>query len=69
MFAKEIRNCTVGADWPIDNRNSFQGLGRECLSLRRLPKEGVDHIRTQVELDELLVARRDFHSRALYIPA
>ncbi|MBF0848823.1 lactate dehydrogenase, partial [Streptococcus danieliae] len=58
MFAKEIRNCTVGVigigKIGITSASLFKGLGAKVLAYDAFKKEGVEHICTQVELDELI---------------
>ncbi|MBF0713323.1 lactate dehydrogenase [Gemella sp. GH3] len=58
MFSKEIRNCTVGVVGigriGLTSATLFKGLGANVLAYDAFKKEGVDHICTQVELDELI---------------
>lgn len=58
MFSKEIRNCTVGVIGigriGLTSASLFKGLGANVLAYDAFKKEGVDHICTQVELDELI---------------
>ncbi|MDO4814024.1 MAG: 2-hydroxyacid dehydrogenase [Gemella sp.] len=58
MFAKEIRNCTVGVVGigriGLTSASLFKGLGANVLAYDAFKKDGVDHICTQVELDELI---------------
>ena len=58
MFAKEIRNCTVGVVGigriGLTTASLFKGLGAKVLAYDAFPKEGVEDICTQVSLDELL---------------
>ena len=73
MFAKEIRNCTVGVVGigriGLTTATLFKGLGANVLAYDAFPKEGVDHICTQVELDELLAKSDVISIHAPYIPA
>lgn len=58
MFSKEIRNCTVGVvgigKIGLTTARLFKGLGANVLAYDAFPKTDVDHICTQVTLDELL---------------
>ena len=73
MFAKEIRNCTVGVVGigriGLTTATLFKGLGANVLAYDAFPKEGVDHICTQVPLDELLAKSDVISIHAPYIPA
>ena len=73
MFSKEIRNCTVGVVGigriGLTTATLFKGLGANVLAYDAFPKEGVDHICTQVELDELLAKSDVISIHAPYIPA
>ena len=72
MFAKEIRNCTVGVVGigriGLTTATLFKGLGANVLAYDAFPKEGVDHICTQVSLDELLAKSDVISIHAPYIP-
>lgn len=58
MFAKEIRNSTVGVIGigriGITAAQLFKGLGANVIAYDAFKKEDVDHICTQVSLDELI---------------
>lgn len=58
MFAKEIRNSTVGiigiGRIGLTTATLFKGLGAKVLAYDAFPKTGIDDICTQVSLDELL---------------
>ena len=73
MFAKEIRNCTVGVVGigriGLTTARLFKGLGAKVLAYDAFPKEGVDDICTQVSLDELLANSDVISIHAPYIPA
>lgn len=73
MFAKEIRNCTVGVVGigriGLTTASLFKGLGAKVLAYDAFPKEGVEDICTQVSLDELLVNSDVISIHAPYIPA
>ena len=73
QFSKEIRNCTVGVVGigriGLTTATLFKGLGANVLAYDAFPKEGVDHICTQVELDELLAKSDVISIHAPYIPA
>ena len=73
MFAKQIRNWTGGGvglgRLRITTATLFQGLGANVLAYDAFPKEGVDHICTQVSLDELLAKSDVISIHAPYIPA
>ncbi len=73
MFAKEIRNCTVGiiglGKIGFTTAQLFKGLGANILGQDLFKKEGVEDVLTQVELDELLAKSDIVSLHCPFIPA
>lgn len=72
MFSKEVRNCTVGVVGigriGLTTAQLFKGLGANVLAYDAFSKDGVDHICTQVSLDELLEKSDIVSLHCPYIP-
>lgn len=73
MFSKEIRKSVVGVvgigKIGLTTASLFKGLGAEVLAYDAFPKENVEHICTQVSLDELLAKSDIVSVHAPYIAA
>ena len=73
MFAKEVRNCTVGVIGigriGLTTASLFKGLGAKVVAYDAFYKEGVDDICTQLPLEEVLAQSDIISIHAPYIPA
>ena len=73
MFAKEVRNCTVGVIGVgrigLTTASLFKGLGAKVVAYDAFYKDGIDDICTQLPLDEVLAQSDIISIHAPYIPA